>query len=48
MANLEVEIIEDVNHVTAYRDPAFVAAIKALIEKHGPALLEGAHGDLSR
>jgi pimeloyl-ACP methyl ester carboxylesterase len=34
MANLEVEVIEGVNHVTAYRDPAFVAAIKAFIEKH--------------
>jgi pimeloyl-ACP methyl ester carboxylesterase len=34
MANLEVEIIVGVNHVTAYRDPALVAAIKAFIEKH--------------
>jgi hypothetical protein len=34
MANLEVEVIKGVNHMTAYRDPAFVAAIKAFIEKH--------------
>ena len=34
MANLDVEVIEGVNHVTAFRNPAFVAAIKAFIKKH--------------
>ena len=48
MANLEVEIIEGANHVTAYHDPAFVAAIKAFVEKHTPALSEETHGDLPR
>ena len=49
MENLEVEIIEGVNHVTAYRDPAFVAAIKAFIEKHGlSSLSEETHGDIPR
>ena len=41
MANLEIEIIEGANHLTAYRDPAFV-------EKYSPALSEGTHGDVSR
>lgn len=48
MANLEVEIIEGVTHVTASRDPAFVAAIKVFVEKHAPALSEETHGDLPR
>ena len=34
MANLDVEVLEGVNHVTACRGPAFVAAIKAFIGKH--------------
>ena len=37
MPNLEVEIIEGVHHVTAYRDPAFVAAIGSFIAKHATA-----------
>jgi pimeloyl-ACP methyl ester carboxylesterase len=48
MANLEVEILDGVNHVTAYRDPALIAAIRAFVQKHAPALSEETHGDLPR
>ena len=34
MASLEMNVIEGVNHMTAFRHPAFVAAIKSFIREH--------------
>lgn len=34
MANLEIHVIEGANHMTAFRNPAFVAAIESFIAKH--------------
>ena len=34
MANLEIHVIEDADHLNALRDPEFVAAIRAFIGRH--------------
>ncbi len=34
MANLDIHVIKGANHLTAFRDPSFVAAIKTFIGKH--------------
>jgi hypothetical protein len=34
MPNLEVEVIQGANHVTAFRGPEFVAAIEAFLDRN--------------